>query len=186
MDNVTNRPTTVNQRPGYPNQVAHKPTGNSGNGTSGVRQKAPKSRKKMILTAVVIAVIAALLIAGAWFFSSRSSTSSTISSDKYQAVFFTNGQVYFGKLKALNGDYMRLTDIYYLQAKSSDAEKSNPQEASAQDASNVQLVKLGSEIHGPDDEMVVNKDQILFFENLKKDSNVSTTIANYQSQQKNK
>jgi hypothetical protein len=129
-------------------------------------------------------LLVAMALAGLWFLNSRSGVSGTIDSDKYQAVFFTNGQVYFGKLKAMNGDYMRLNNIYYLQAKSTDGKESNPQEASAQDASNVQLVKLGSEIHGPDDEMVVNKDQILFFENLKKDSNVSTTIANYQSQQK--
>jgi len=109
-----------------------------------------------------------------------------IDGNKYQAVFFTNGQVYFGKLQSLNGDYMRLTDIYYLQAKSDeDNEKSNPQRASNQDSSNVQLVKLGSEIHGPDDEMILNKEQVLFFENLKNDSNVSTTIKSYQQSRSN-
>jgi len=41
------------------------------------------------------------------------------------------------------------------------------------------LIKLGSEIHGPDDEMIVSKDQILFFENLKKDSQVSASIDKY-------
>lgn len=147
---------------------------------------APKKtgRTKKIVLAVLIVVLLALAVAGAMFMSSKTGVAGTIDSGRYQAVFFTNGQVYFGKLKALNGDYMRLTDIYYLQAKSTDGKESNPQEASAQDASNVQLVKLGSEIHGPDDEMVVNKDQILFFENLKKDSNVSTTISGYQAQQK--
>lgn len=145
--------------------------------------KKSKAIKKPLLIAAIILLVA-LAAAGAWYMKSQSGVSGTIDGGRYQAVFFTNGQVYFGKLKALNSDYMRLTDIYYLQAKSTDGKESNPQEASAQDASNVQLVKLGSEIHGPDDEMVVNKDQILFFENLKKDSNVSTTIANYQSQQK--
>lgn len=141
-------------------------------------------RTKKIIIAVLVALALALAVAGAWFLSSKTGVSGTIDSSRYQAVFFTNGQVYFGKLKPLNGDYMRLTDIYYLQAKSTEGNESNPQEASAQDASNVQLVKLGSEIHGPDDEMVVNKDQVLFFENLKKDSNVSTTISSYQAQQK--
>ena len=44
----------------------------------------------------------------------------------------------------------------------------------------MQLIKLGSEIHGPDDEMIINKDQVLFFENLKTDSTVAKSIASYQ------
>ncbi|MGB3945268.1 MAG: hypothetical protein WBK76_00305 [Candidatus Saccharimonadales bacterium] len=174
MDNINrvNRP----QMSGVtPHQPAKRPESHP------VKKKS-RLKKPLIIAAVVVAAV--LVLAGLWFVQSRTSVASTIDGAKYQAVFFTNGQVYFGKLKALNDDYMRMTDIYYLQAKSSEENKSNPQEASAQDASNVQLVKLGSEIHGPDDEMVVNKDQILFFENLKKDSNVSTTIASYQSQQK--
>lgn len=142
--------------------------------------------KGLVATLLGIVVVIVLAVA-VWFFLVKpSSTTAVIDGSKYQAVFFTNGQVYFGKLKTLNPDYMVLTDIYYLQAKSDDGGKeANPQKASAEDNSNVQLVKLGSEIHGPDDEMVVNKDQILFFENLKKDSNVSTTISSYQAQQKN-
>lgn len=157
--------------------------------SNGARSQARHLTKKQenvrrLLLIVGAIVLVAFAAAGAWFLKSQTGVAATIDSSRYQAVFFTNGQVYFGKLKAVNGDYMRLTDIYYLQAKATADNKSNPQEASAQDASNVQLVKLGSEIHGPDDEMVVNRDQILFFENLKKDSNVSTTIASYKSQQK--
>jgi hypothetical protein len=147
------------------------------------RSKKPRRFKTALIVAGAILVLL-LASAGTWFVVNKTGVTGSIDGSRYQAVFFTNGQVYFGKLKAMNGDYMRLTDIYYLQAKSTEGNESNPQEASAQDASNVQLVKLGSEIHGPDDEMVINKDQILFFENLKKDSNVSSTISNYQSQKK--
>lgn len=149
---------------------------------SGKSKKLKGFHKPLLILGAILLV--ALAAAGAWYGLSKAGVAGTIDGNKYQAVFFTNGQVYFGKLKAMNGDYMSLTDIYYLQAKTTEGGESNPQEASAQDASNVQLVKLGSEIHGPDDEMIVNKDQILFFENLKKDSNVSTTIASYQAQQK--
>jgi hypothetical protein len=147
------------------------------------RSKKPRRFKTAFIAAGAILVLL-LASAGTWFVINKTGVTGSIDGSRYQAVFFTNGQVYFGKLKAMNGDYMRLTDIYYLQAKSTEGNESNPQEASAQDASNVQLVKLGSEIHGPDDEMVINKDQILFFENLKKDSNVSSTISSYQSQKK--
>ena len=109
----------------------------------------------------------------------KSNTNSSIDNNRYQAVFLSNGQVYFGKLHTYNGDYMKLTNIYYLQTKSSSTSSTNPQKTSSQDESNVQLIKLGSEIHGPDDEMLVSKEQILFFENLKKDSQVSASIDKY-------
>src|SRR3989344_4528142 len=38
-----------------------------------------------------------------------------VKADQYQAVFLTNGQVYFGKLSDVNSAYVSLQDIYYLQ-----------------------------------------------------------------------
>jgi len=127
---------------------------------------------------IVITVL--VLAAAAWFFVGKTGTSTAIQSDKYQAVFFTNGQVYFGKLSQLNGDYMRLKGVYYLQNKEQATDETTPQSASKQDASDVELIKLGNEIHGPEDEMIVAKDQILFFENLKPAGTVSQTISNFQ------
>ena len=68
---------------------------------------------------------------------------------------------------------------FYLQTKTTTA-SGNPQTTSDQSATDVQLIKLGSEIHGPNDEMIISKSQVLFFENLKKDSKVSTSIDQYQ------
>ena len=46
-----------------------------------------------------------------------------------------------------------------------------------------QLVKLGAgEPHSPKDEMIINQDHILFWENLKVDSPVVKTIQNMQLQ----
>lgn len=146
-----------------------------------------KSKLKTILLASAGVVLLAALVVGGWFIY-RSSVSAQIDANKYQAVFFTNGQVYFGKLHNLNGGYYRLSDIFYLQAQApaeADADGSeNPQSTSAEQASDVQLIKLGSEVHGPDDEMIMNKDQILFFENLKTDGKVTDSINKYNSQKK--
>jgi hypothetical protein len=78
---------------------------------------------------------------------------------------------------------MKLSDIYYLQAQAAANESENPQETSSK-SSDVQLIKLGNEVHGPEDEMIISKDQILFFENLKTDGKVSDSIKQYQSQKK--
>ncbi len=131
----------------------------------------------------IVAAIGALLVVSVitFFVLSSSSVSSKIDNSKYQAIFLTNGQVYFGKLSGMNGGYLRLTDIYYLQ--SSDGEGDSLQDSNSDSSSDVQLVKLGEELHGPEDEMVINKDEMLFFENLKSDGKVSKAIEQFSSEQ---
>ena len=142
---------------------------------------------KQKLAAIIVGAVVALAIIGlsGWFLY-RSSTAATINDSKYQAVFFTNGQVYFGKLEQVNASYFKLTDVFYIQAQEAEAtanESENPQQTGDQ-STDIRLIKLGSEVHGPDDEMIISKDQILFFENLKKDGKVSDSITKYNDQQK--
>ena len=175
MENVpvsTSGPASAAQATGRP---AH---------TTGHRGNQKKTKMKWIIVAAVTTVFV-LMLALVGFLLYRTSTAAHIDASKYQAVFFTNGQVYFGKLERLNGGYFKLNDIFYLQAQATDkAASENPQETTNQSASDVQLVKLGSEIHGPDDEMIMSQDQILFFENLKKDGKVSDSIAKYKAEKK--
>src|SRR3989344_1871547 len=78
----------------------------------------------------------------------------------YQAVFLTNNQVYFGKLSSQNAQFPVLREIYYLQVNNTDGAQIR--------AEDVNLVKLVSELHGPEDEMRINRDNILLIEDLKK------------------
>ncbi len=143
-------------------------------------RKKQKSSKFWVLAITIVIVVAGVFLG--YMMLRGASTTAHIDGGKYQAVFFTNGQVYFGKLTTLSGGYMKLSDIYYLQTKADDA-SDNPQETAANTANDVELVKLGSEIHGPEDEMIINQDQVLFFENLKGDSRVSQSIQSYKDQQ---
>lgn len=140
-------------------------------------------KNKLKFAGIVGGIIVLLIILLSGWLIYRSSVGAQVESNKYQAVFFTNGQVYFGNLQKLSGGYFKLTDIFYLQAKSANDSK-NPQETSDQQASDVQLIKLGSEVHGPEDSMIINKDQVLFFENLKKDGKVSQSIDKYNTDNK--
>ncbi|MEX2209918.1 MAG: hypothetical protein WD846_03470 [Patescibacteria group bacterium] len=90
--------------------------------------------------------------------------------DKYQAVFLTNGQVYFGKLGRVGAQYVTLNDVYYIQ--------NNPQQSSPAPSPGPQLslVQLGNEIHGPERSMQINSDQIIFWEDLKDDGRVVEAI----------
>lgn len=103
----------------------------------------------------------------------------------YQAVFLTNGQVYFGKLSQSRG-WLKLTDIYYLQATQQLQPTGTEQDSQTgqNSSSNIQLIKLGSELHGPEDVMYLEHDKILFWENMKEDSKVMQAIGQYQQTKK--
>ncbi|MDF2461346.1 MAG: hypothetical protein K0S68_749 [Candidatus Saccharibacteria bacterium] len=95
----------------------------------------------------------------------------------YQAVFLTNGQVYFGKVDRVDSSYVKLTDIYYLQVQ----QQVQPKDANAQQQPQVSLAKLGGELHGPEDVMFISRTQVLFWENLKDDGKVAKAIKDYKA-----
>ena len=140
-----------------------------------------KSRfKRIILPIIIIGAIIALGLIGWSAWSKAQSGGLAIDSGKYQAVFFTNGQVYFGKLQASGSDYLKLTDIFYLQAQSTTGEEDDTKlQAASSDQNNVQLIKLGNEVHGPEDQMIISRDQVSRYMNLKSDSKVVQLIDKY-------
>ncbi len=110
--------------------------------------------------------------------SSESSQNLKINDSSYYAVFLNNDQVYFGHLSNVNDQFLTIKDIYYLQIDQSlqSTDESKKVDANAE-GSKLALVKLGQEFHGPKDEMVINRDSVSFYEELKEDSKVVKTIA---------
>lgn len=102
-------------------------------------------------------------------------------SNAYQAVFLVNNQVYFGKLMNQNGQFPVLRDIYYLQVNQPIQPVQTPGQAAAAANPEINLVKLGGELHGPTDEMRINRDQILLIEDLRTDSNLVKAIEDYKT-----
>lgn len=98
----------------------------------------------------------------------------------YQAVFLTNGQVYFGKLTNAMSEYVTLEDIYYLQVTQPPLQGSQTNTQATQAQPQLSLVKLGQELHGPVDSMQINHEQILFYEDMKEDGRVMQAIRQYQ------
>lgn len=136
-------------------------------------QNTPRKRPLLLIILVIVLIMAL----ASWIVWSKLKTSPTaIDSAKYQAVLLTNGESYFGKLADLNEKFMRLTDIFYLQSQANEDEDA---ETELTDESNFQLIKLGAEIQGPEDEMIISKDQIIYYENLKPDGKVSDAIDQY-------
>lgn len=135
-----------------------------------------RPRRKPFFWILIIALIAL----GAW---ALSYFNLLPGDNTYQAVFLNNGQVYFGKLSRVGSQYPVLEDIYYLQI----TQPLQPGDGTAPNTdnsqSNINLVKLGGELHGPEDEMRINRDSILFIEKLKGDSTVVQNINKLKEQE---
>lgn len=132
---------------------------------------------------IVAIVVVLLLLLGGWFAWSKMGGDTGVKSGQYQAIFLTNGQVYFGKLSDVNNSYVKLNDIYYLQVQQS-VQPDDKAKSSDKDQSQVSLAKLGSELHGPEDSMSISRQQVLFWENLKGDGKVAQAIESYKKQNK--
>ncbi len=108
---------------------------------------------------LIVAILLLFVAGGALWFARRGD-------GPWRAVFLTNNQVYFGHfLWKPFSSTITLEDIYYLQVsqplQQGDATSSPPE---------MKIVKFGNEIHGPTDKMVILKDQILFWEDLRENS----------------
>ncbi|PIR87207.1 MAG: hypothetical protein COU11_01480 [Candidatus Harrisonbacteria bacterium CG10_big_fil_rev_8_21_14_0_10_49_15] len=139
-------------------------------------------KKSWILLVIVLIVV---VVAGYMFFTYQQESGQALSTDantsKYQAVFLDNNQVYFGQITSTSGDFITLQDIYYLQVN----QRLQPIQEGETPANNpdISLVKLGGELHGPTDEMRINKDHVLIIEDLRKDSNLVGAIEQYVANQ---
>lgn len=150
--------------------------------SQGPQHSAPKRRggvlgKFLRLELFTVIVGSALLLAAVALylgFSDKTAGSETkqINSKQYQALFLSNGQVYFGKINSINDKFVVVKNIFYIEGGQT-AQQSQPNNSYT-------LRKLGTnELHAPEDKMVINKEQITFWENLKDSSQVVTKINEY-------
>ena len=131
------------------------------------------TRRKIMVASLIVVVVALSVVV--WKVIGHD-LASGVNPMKYQAVFLSNGQVYFGKISGVGNSYAQLTDVYYL-------ENSAVPQAEGEDAAGAQtgqqLSKLGKEIHKPEDKMIIKTDQIVFIENIENDGSVGKAIIEY-------
>jgi len=144
-----------------------------------------QEKRKTILWAV-IALVLALLILTVFngMFSGSTKNFGRLSDwadfSRYQAVFLSNGQVYFGKVTDANTQTLVLENIYYLRSAGNLQISEDKNSTTTPATDNFSLVKLGNELHGPEDKMSINLSQVLFVEDLKPDSKVVEAIRAYE------
>jgi hypothetical protein len=173
---LTNRSgvTPTNNRPIDANLYGNNVT-NANMARNHSKKRGPSPGLSKWLTVIAGGIVALLLIALLLMiaFSGTKSQSQYVYSNKLQAVFLNSGQVYFGNIKSINSQYLVLDNIFYLQS------NSNGSSSSSNSTNNVSLVKLGCELHAPYDQMVINMQQVTFWENLKSSGQVAKAVARY-------
>ena len=148
-------------------------------GVPAARAAVAESGNTLVRVLVVLLIVVSVAVLG-WFAVktfNAATADSAVKSKQYQAVFLTNGQVYFGKVSHTDSSYVKLTDIYYLQVQ----QQVQPKDQSSSQQPQVSLAKLGGELHGPEDVMYISRQQVLFWETLKDDGTVVKAIKDYKA-----
>jgi len=124
----------------------------------------PKKRSTYIAVSALVFVIIFVVVVFAYLQNNATKA--------YTAVFMQSGQVYFGQIQSESSGEIVLNNIYYLQF--SEAKNTSDLNSAEND---FKLIKRGSELHGPEGSMKINKTFVIFTENLKPDSKIISTIA---------
>jgi hypothetical protein len=162
----------VAAQPQVPRRSEEAPVNGPGHFHPQARMEHRRHPGKVIGLIIALVIAAALAVGACLMFAMKDKGLVGIKADQYQAVFLTNGQVYFGKLSNSSESQVKIDHIYYLQVQQS------VQPADAKKQNQVSLAKLGEELHGPEDTMFISKQQVLFWENLKDNSKVVQAIKN--------
>lgn len=128
-----------------------------------------KKNKSSIITLIIAILVIALAVSYFVFFKD-------LLNKTYNAVFLDNNEVYFGKISSKNGDYIKLKDVFYLRVTYTVKKDDKGQDYQEP---NYQIVKMGTEMHGPKDNMDISKEHVLFTQPLASDSQVLDVIDSY-------
>lgn len=128
--------------------------------------------RAMTVVMILLASTLMLALAALFAFYKGKSENTYIDNSKFQTVFLSDGSAYFGRIRSLNDRYLRLDSVFYMP----DGAQLQPDEKPLED---VNVTKLGCERHKPTDLMIINRQQVLFWENLSNDSPVLEAIAQY-------
>ena len=125
----------------------------------------------------VIAIVAALVWLDSNFNVLASSQANKQARAQLQAVFLSNGQVYFGALSRHGVGYWRLDNAHYVQvSKVPSAPSPEAPTGSAQEETRTTLMKASDDMHRPHGTMFIPAATILFWQNLQNDSPIVQAI----------
>lgn len=148
--------------------------------------------KKIILYLCVVICLAAAFVGAMSFWGTRNTMAAHFGSSKksWQAVYMTDGKVYYGHVGRLKEDFVELNDVYYIKVRTTYQEQkknSAPNEEKSKSEKDSELVptvlrtlaKPSVELPGPEDRMIINRDHIFYWQTLRPDSQIVQTIERF-------
>lgn len=126
-----------------------------------VTAKKPGLIGKLLVTSLIVVSVAITAFVGTVIVGNLGSQS-YIKADQYQMVLLTNGSLYFGKLANIDKQYATLTDVYFLRT------PTDPTKAK----DSIDLVKRTNVGVLPEDQLMINTDEIVTWDNVKATSPV--------------
>ena len=93
---------------------------------------------------------------------------------EYKAFFLANGQVFFGRLEEAGPEYVRVSEVFYVQSQVVQQDKDK------REVRNI-LIKRGNEWHGPD-RMYINTRHLVLIEPVSASSKVAQLIKEAKAQ----
>lgn len=120
---------------------------------------------------IAACAVALLLVAGSFIWVYLQPTQ-RINSSRYQVVYLVSGQAYFGKLRNTDGHYLVIDTPYTAQ----DVKAADAKEGQATST----LMKVSSQLYGPEESIAIHSDQVAFWQNLRDDSKVTQAIKSKQ------
>lgn len=122
------------------------------------------------LVAIALGVIVIAILVGTALFRGGDLGNKLPSKGKYQAIFLANGTTFFGHLSGLGNSYVTISDAYRIQ------QNNQTPAPGATPGPQLSLVDTEKSLEGPEDTVQIASSQILFWENLKDDSQVVQAI----------
>ncbi len=114
--------------------------------------------RRGILLLLGLALVGAVLYLGRGIVGRAPAAADQIDHSAYQVVFLNTSQAFYGRLTLADAETYVLTDVFYL----TNDDNGQP----------TRLVRRGAEVFGPREPMVIQARQVLFFENLRDDSDL--------------
>ena len=137
--------------------------------TENSQHHTPKKRTFAKFRVPLLAVALVLIVAFVTILIMKAVPAQQIDAGKYQVVYMTNGQAYFGKLQNTGGDFLVMKSPYIAQSVASGDDESS-------DSTQTTLLKVTDQVYGPEDSIAIKSSQVAFWQNLRDDSKVTKAI----------
>ncbi len=158
----------------------HMPTMGTMTSPSPSKQNKQKWQKFVRLSSIVLLfsgtiLLVAVLLSIALGSNDTFSERRLVDKESYQSVYLVNGtETYIGKVVSMTNDYINLRDVFLLTPT-----QLSDEQADIENTPQFSLTKLGCQIVGPQDQLIINKDQVLVWLNLKNDGKVVQGIEQF-------